>query len=245
MLSAVTPAHAADGFVYQGKPVHPDCIAQLTDISSNKKHPSISLVDCSNSKKSFHIENDYLTTRDEADAEQQEFTSYSVIGQQGNKFLLDTTSWTGGTGIFTSVIWLELNNDKLTVLDLLAGGDRCNGGTRKTGAWEYAVNDTPYDMLQRAIGTPLPVKAYDDLESSAASCVAQTIFRFNPATAKASFVEMRLNEESQPMDDYVKTIKYQLCFNELYNQLLQDGKTTLNQLQIDAFRNAFKKKCMR
>lgn len=202
-------------------------------------------MDCSKSKKTFRVEDDYLTTRDEADVKQQEFTSYTVIGQQGNKFLLDTTSWTGGTGIFTAVIWLELTNNKLTVLDMLAGGDRCNGGTRKTGAWEYFVNDTPYDMLQRAVGTPLPVKPYDDLESSAASCVAQTIFRFNPATGKSTFVEMRLNKESQSMDDYLKQIKYQVCFNEIYNQLLKDGKTTLNQLQIDAFRTAFEKKCMR
>lgn len=244
LISATSiTAHAAD-FRYQGKPIHPSCIADIT-INNDNNTASVNLAKCNSSKEKIFTDKDYYTNRDENDQSQQSFTAYTVIGNQGNKFLLDTGSWTGGSGFFTSIIWVELTKDQLKLIATINGGDRCNGGTHKTGNWEYGINDTPFDILTRATGKQPTIKPYDDLESSAASCAAESIYRFDPATMKSTFIEMRLNDEPLSMDDYINNIKYQRCFNNIYNQWLKNGKTILKQSDIDAFRTEFDKTCLK
>lgn len=241
LLATAPSIYAADQFTYQHQPVHPDCITNL--IEQSDKQPSISLKACTDIKKNVRTDNGYITTQDETSQNQQEFSRYTIIGSKNNRFLIDTASWTGGSGIFTSVIWVELLDDQLTLLKALAGGDRCNGGTSKAGDWEYSVNETPYDMLSRA-GSEAPIKAYDEIESSAASCVAQSIYRFNPSNETSSFILMQINDEALPIDHYVKEIKYQPCFNNIYNEWIKRGKHTLNRSEVKRFRDEFDKICL-
>ncbi len=128
---------------------------------------------------------------------------------------------------------------------MLSSGDRCNGGADKISEWKYAVNLTPVDLLNQVAGPPVKLDAYRDLDSSAASCVAGAVYRFDPKSEQAKFIEVKFKKAPLAMEAWVHDLNFQYCFNRLYNSYLDRGQIKLTQVDLDRFRNQFESLCMR
>lgn len=230
-------------FTYQGQPISPGCISQLVDIYNEPKS-EVSLQKChAKNTAMVNVKDDLVTTR--TDSEQLEpFTSYQIIGQSGDKYLLVLTEWGGGSGVFTTIVWLRKTNTHLVFVKTLSMGDRCNGGVEKVGAWQYSVNLTPAAVLDSFGKTKLKIKPYDVLSASASSCVAKAIYTFNPKVAKAKLDKMILVDEAQDVSAQAD-MPYQACFNQLFNGYVVSGNRELNQGGVDYFIAEFTRKCIK
>lgn len=236
----ISAAAISDALTYQGNPVHPACFDVNLDQATRK---TINLKACSADKSKVTLKDGYYTNQDEK-IRQETFTRYAVIGHQDDRYLVVSGSWTGGSGFFTEVTWYKKSGDSLITLKTLASGDRCNGGVASEGAWQYSVNLTPVDMLSLANGGLPKINAYQDLDASAAGCVAKAIYQFNPEKQVAVFKSIQLNKKPLSIDKWVLELKYQYCFNRLYNTFVESNRTTFAQVDLDHFKNQFETICM-
>lgn len=230
---------AINELTYQGKPIHPACFA----INLGDEPSKVINLDTCNKDKSKVLQKDGYFTNEIEGIKQDSFTRYAVIGNQGDRYLIVSGSWTGGTGFFTDVAWYQKTDHTLHILKSLAGGDRCNGGVEKIGPWQYAVHLTPYDMLTFG-GTLSKLNAYQDLDASAAGCVAKAIYQFNPDKQTSTFKMVQLNKKPLSMERWVLELKYQYCFNRLYNTFVETNRLTLSQTDLDHFKNQFETICI-
>jgi hypothetical protein len=228
---------------YNNKPVNPECFTNIIKTADDPNSvKSISLSTCSTSKTGVMIIDDFYRNKHR---KENEFTQYSIIGQSGNKYLLALGMSTIGSGFFTSVIWAEKSGDQLYILKVLNNGDRCNGGADKVSEWKYAINLTPVDLLNQVAGAHVQLDAYRDLDSSATSCVASAIYRFDPKSQQPKFIAVKFKKSPLAMESWVYDLNFQYCFNRLYNSYLERGQIKLAQVDLDRFRNQFEAICMR
>lgn len=245
MLIVIVPTVAFAEFTYQGKPIAPDCMVDLLS-SEKEKHPTVSLSECSSNKKSKKVRYDknIFTNRSQNEDDTKPFSNYAIIGQYGNKYLIDFGQWTGGSGFFTSIMWIDHQGDKLKLLDVYAGGDRCNGGTEKTGPWQYGVNLTATDLIELAGDKSIKLAPYRDLDSSAAGCVAEAHFSFNPDKATTQFVYVVLDKEMDTTIEWAREFKHQVCLNEIFEAYISKGLTKLDMKGVKGLAEQFRQDCL-
>jgi len=235
-------AYASSELMSAGKAVHPACLEKLQN--ETKENAEVSLAACTNNPKKTSIKDGYYTTQDDNNTKQTTFTRYAVIGSKGDKHLIIVGTATGGTGFFTNALWVRMKDGKLVLLKSLAGGDRCNDGIDKVADWKYAINLTPTDMMSYGSDTTLKIDPYRDLDASAASCVAKAMYRFDPVAEKTELINVQLNEQPLAMEDWLKELRFQFCFNNLYNTYIARGQITLSETEMDHFKNQFENFCM-
>lgn len=237
---------AMAAFIYQGKPISPECLAGLINHDDADRHAAVNLTKCSSLKKAqkVNVQHNVFTTRSISGNGDDPYSNYAVIGQYGNKYLIDFGQWTGGSGFFTTIMWVELLGDKLQLLDVYAGGDRCNGGTEKTGPWEYGVNLTSTDLINLAGNKTISINPYQDLDASAAGCVAEAHFSFNPDKATTQFVYVELDKDMDMTISWAKGFTHQVCLNEIFKSYFKNGIYKLDIQAIKKLAAEFKEKCM-
>lgn len=236
------PALASSELMNAGKPVHPACLEQLQN--QTKADAEVTLASCTNNSKKTTIKDGYYTTQDDNSPKQQQYTRYAVIGSKGDKHLVIVGTWTGGSGFFTNALWVRMKDGNLSLLKSLGGGDRCNGGIDKVADWKYAVNLTPTEMMSYGSSATLKIDPYRDLDASASACVAKAMYRFDPVAEKAELINVQLNEQPLAMEDWLKELRFQFCFNNLYNTYIARGQITLSETEMDHFKNQFENFCM-
>lgn len=246
LLSGLLPSLTYAGFEYNNKPISPDCLVKLVEVSDNA-HTTAKLATCSSAKaaKKVHLAQGVYTTKDESSDRIQSFADYSIIGESDNKFLLDFGQWTGGSGFFTSILWVEKTDTEIKLLKALAGGDRCNGGTEKTGPWSYSINLTSADLIDAAEDKSIKINAYRDLDASAAGCVAKSHYKFDPVNASESFLYVVLDKRVEIDKAWASQFTYQACLDRLLTSYNDQKLGKLDLKGLKTFAEKFKGECMR
>lgn len=236
ILSLSANVFAVSDLLYHGKPLHPSCFTPLLTTNDH----STSLEQCSKNKEKVTTREGYYTTQDD-NRNQRQFTRYTVIGSKNGKFLMISGAETGGSGFFSNVSWVTIKNNLLIVSKSLASGDRCNNGIDKVAEWQYAVNKTPFAMMTEN-GNEASITG-EELDDSAAGCAAKAVYRFDPFKQETTFEYMRLQDEPLPIEEYLRALKYQLCFNKLYYTYVTQGRINLAKKDLEQFRNQFMTYC--
>lgn len=227
LLSTVSPTLlAATEFTYHNKPISTVCLAKMLGL--DKTQETVPLASCADVKPDT----------------QADHMRYAVIGHDGNKFFIVTHHNYGGSGDFSNAVWIEKTADSIHLLKILASGDRCNKGVQATGILQYNVHLTPVGLVNMGSGAPLKF-GYQDLDDSASSCVADAVYVFNPKTESVKLKEVKFNNKPLTMEKWVLDINFQYCFTRLYNSYLDRGQISLNQVDLDRFKNQFEGICMR
>ncbi len=167
------------------------------------------------------------------------FSSYELLGETKAGLAVETYSETGGTGRFSSLILVTLVGNTLSLVDQIAGGDRCNGGLTEAkvenGELIYSLNATPGDFPSLAWGQDKGIKAYEDLEASAMSCFATVTYKgkdvqrisFNPEAGKQG-------------EDWTSQYPMQACFNKEFSKT----KPELSAPEFKNFMDGFYAACV-
>lgn len=169
------------------------------------------------------------------------FSSYELLGEVKAGLAVETYNETGGTGRFSSLIIVKLVGNTLSMVDQIAGGDRCNGGLTdakvENGILSYSINATPGDFPLLAWGQDNGIKAYEDLEASAMSCFA-TVTLTDGKVANISFNP----EASKQEGDWTNQYKMQACFNKHFRTAV-NTKKDLGADEVRQFMDGFLADC--
>lgn len=231
-------------FLFENKIIHPECVLELQDVSS------VDLKKC-RQKSTIVIENDSVTTYR---PKNQGMAQYKVVANPSQDQFLIRYLWNGGgSGYFSGIQLLDLKASKLSLLkDFELSGDRCNGGVviekDKSGEIRIQRNLTPIDFLElSSTGRSLNLESYEDLEASATSCFAQSIYA--PLQDKKGFTLRHLGTKTLEIGERNTDIQTrhstQGCFNVQFRKLHKSRKGKLLQKKdLEDFALKFKKTCL-
>lgn len=247
-------------FSYKGNPVHPKCFESLLSEDKNIDKLVVNLDNCSvydlnKEKAEGNFDPAYYFNYDLPEHEDGYTTGYIwyvPIAKDGNTYYIKYGENSGGTGQFTSVVSVEKKDNKLYNIKYISNmGDRCNGGVGSVPAglnaksFLYYVNLTPIDIIDY-VDPNNKLKAYVDLESSAASCFGKAYLRYDFISKESSFeyididTEIDIDENEEWSDNYT----YQSCFNKLYDSYIKRGDTKLNDTKLKIFYKEFGESCV-
>jgi hypothetical protein len=247
-VTALPPSQAAPprSFSYRGQPVHPVCVSELV---MGETKASTDLAACAVDAGPATVEGATVTYEwpDDAVVMRQPFMQYEVLAFHDDAFFLSTIWNGGGSGMFTSVIAVTLGDGELALRSQIVGGDRCNGGIAeahmKNGVLELAINVTPVDIVELArAGSALGLRAYQDLDASAAACFAKARYRYDATTQQRSL--LTVDFAAEPVDNdprWAGQFAHQACFNTLFNSRV--GRKLLPQ-DLEAFVEEFRQSCL-
>lgn len=170
------------------------------------------------------------------------FSSYEVLGDTAGGTAVQTYNETGGTGRFSSIVLVKLTGNILSLVDQIAGGDRCNNGLTEAkvedGKLIYSASITPGDFPMLAWNEDKGLKPYEDLEASAMSCFGTVTF------TDGKISEVSLNPDATKEEgDWTSQYKYQKCFNGKFKEALAAGQKDMNLDQFKAFMDGFLANC--
>jgi hypothetical protein len=129
-------------------------------------------------------------------------------------------------------------------------GSACDGGIltpRMDGDnFLYSRELTPGGLLELAAGPPLELNPHEDLEATNESCFAAANFVYNLTQDREDLVSVRLYDEPA-VDEKGRTerFRFQSCFNRIFNDYLERGKTALTPAEVDEFAARFRDECMK
>lgn len=245
-----------DGFVYNGAPVDVQCVFELLGVLRDPAVQEQALSSCDN--PDLRILEDHRTRPDDdgffsikaAYADQDEqvpeiYQAYKILGMTApGVFAVQTREYTGGSGNFSAVALLRLADGWLSLVRVLAAGDRCNGGIAEAhtdnGVAMYSVFLAPLDIITLA-GQGQGIAAYKNLESGALSCFGAAHYRGDSLIAIELYPDAALNADPQSTQQY----RYQACFNDHVKAVLAAGvpaRMTLDQARD--FAQEFDKTCI-
>ncbi|PZP56642.1 MAG: hypothetical protein DI586_02990 [Micavibrio aeruginosavorus] len=169
------------------------------------------------------------------------FSSYELLGEVKGGLAVESYNETGGTGRFSSLILVTLVGNTLSLVDQIAGGDRCNGGLTdakvENGELVYSINATPGDFPVLAWGQDKGIKAYEDLEASAMSCFATVTFKGKDVQA------VTFNPDAgQQGGEWTNQYAMQACFNKKFQSAAQI-KPNLTPIEFRQFMDGFLADC--
>ena len=133
------------------------------------------------------------------------------------------------------------------------GGDRCNGGISiqdsNNNSFTVSKNLTPVDLINvTQMGKKLKIEPYEDLESSAMSCVGTKKTQYFVKNSKINFKLLGYDLSEEPNDDpdWVKRYKYQECFNkELKKMKGHLANQLATQKALENFVSQFSSSCIK
>jgi hypothetical protein len=127
------------------------------------------------------------------------FYQYRVIGRVGDATVLDVSEGTGGTGVFSALVfvagWPDAPNAagiddraNLRQVGLLEGGDRCNGGISSASVTDRALRVseriTPFDLItiraSQAIRRNAASGVYEIVDNTAAPALTPKLAALQP-----------------------------------------------------------------
>lgn len=237
-------AHAA--FTYQSRPISPDCLTALLDLY-DIENPAVELSKCSSQESAHRVQvvEGVVTTEDKSLQDTLPYANYSVIGEDGNRYLIGVGQWTGGSGFFSNIMWVQLDGGKLTQLKVVASGDRCNGGAYNAGPWQYTVNMTSADLVNFAHDKSVKIQPYTDLDASAAGCVAKAYYMFHPDTGTTRLMYVRLDDKAALTGEWEKQFVTQHCFDKLMRSYVDSSHVELGMDELKLFAAQYRKQCLK
>ena len=148
----------------------------------------------------------------------------------------------GGSGQISQLVGLKREGNILRLAQTFAYGDRCNmspsNAKLRGGSFSFDLTTTPYELVT-LIAKNAALKDDDNLEDSAASCVALTHIR------DENVVGVTLTEKDlQDQPGWTERFRYQSCFNAFYRKAVSSGQTDLTREELSAFTKGFLKACV-
>ena len=251
-----TPAYALDSLppelMHNGQPIDPLCFEA---VSADEWLPLGGCVDegivmldtlPEGAQAMGDIGYYYRYREDTSQTSALPYSFYRYIGQWNGAPVLLTQTSGGGTGKFSALMSIERTGNTIRVLQGFAAGDRCNGGIEdvrlEAGTLYYSQWLVPYDFLQIAEDNPGDLQPYQDLEASAASCVARA--RYKDGELAGVALESTPDTAEQDLPGWAEKYPYQSCFNNLYRAYLTQGKKELSIQQLKEFTGEFNRLCL-
>ncbi|MCP0914216.1 MULTISPECIES: PI-PLC domain-containing protein [Legionella] len=196
----------------------------------------------------------YDYTWEVEDADTQGYSYYKPFAMTGNAAVVLTRNNSGGTGQFSSLILVARNADRLKIT-AFAGGDRCNNGitdmkleqdAQGNSYLVYGVNLTAFDFLDLANDNPHHLEAYADLDACAACCKASAIMQrsLDENFAKEKLLYVDLSSYAANAEEASSDIKYQACFDSLFNEYVKKNNSRLNPQALAQFTQRFNTQCV-
>jgi hypothetical protein len=228
-------------------PIAPSCFMQLVGEKDNIKPINLRKSTCLSFKKSY---NPYSLKRGFVGYEIKSYESsmrpvsiyYRYIGRALDKknHYIFLVNWSGGgSGFFSELMELALNNDTLSLVSVLDGGDRCLGGIDdaklKDGIIHYQKKMTP-QMLLDANKKNNKSRAY--VETGLQDCAVCCIGTLNMANDKVKgfsfngYIPSTEKQESK-----------QACFNSVIKSFGAQKKATIDTKAITRLQRRLKNRC--
>jgi hypothetical protein len=238
---------------FKGQPIDTLC---FNDIPKNNK---IALNNCGAAKEKYNIKskNDELIAKgyigyDWQDstmpAEISGYSYYRFFKANEKHYWIYALNNGGGSGDFTSVYLVQRINGNTLAVQLVTGGDRCNGGVQdvivNNGKLSYSVNLTAYDLATITKTHTKPIKAYDDLAACAVCCVAKAYYQADTEakTNKLDYVQL---EKAAAVSEMPDQGKYQACFNEIAMDYIKKSQSKLEPEALNTFVKKFVSQCIK
>lgn len=164
-------------------------------------------------------------------------------------YILSVTFNAGEPADVSNIVLLQKSGSWLGLVRAWREGSACNGGLhnqRMEGDnFLYSRDLTPVDLLDLAEGVTLDLDAHEDLEATEESCFAAANFVYSLTLDREDLVSVRLYDEAA-VDEKGRTdrLRYQTCFNRLFNDYLAQGKKALTPKEIDEFAARFRDECL-
>lgn len=238
---AWTTTRPEAALLYRGKPIHPQCMWDLVNAGRRK---SIDLGACNapNTKdgKLFPAKQDHaffsaeLRHRDDdVFMRGDPFTSYGVLAARGNEFIVRNDSEEGGTGIFSTLMHIRLDGQKLVLMRVLQSGDRCGGGVGETkatpGVVRYSANITPHALMELA-----GVKR-NSLPDGLAVCGGTQDMEYDLNTGRTRMVSAHVNKDFPT--------GFNACLERMVAAQTKWGKLVFSLPELTAFGQDYVRKC--
>ncbi|PJB73042.1 MAG: hypothetical protein CO093_01560 [Alphaproteobacteria bacterium CG_4_9_14_3_um_filter_47_13] len=237
-----------------GQIVDPLCFALA---SAEQEKPSYPVTDCAP---------DLVRTSKEEDrpmGEQFYGTTYesrsdeAVRGMAGYRYLGDLNGhkavWivenSGGSGVFSTLSLLDYEGDgTLSTYEILASGDRCNGGVADAGIVDgtlsYMRDVTPYDILALTGNPERPVLQTENaqqLPACAACCYARAHYENGDFTGIQ--FDLRL-PQGFAGKTYREDNNAEKCFDDLIKVHIEENKGYLDVLAFESFIKEIETVCL-
>lgn len=175
------------------------------------------------------------------------YSYYSVIGNMKDTYIIYALNNTGGSGQFSGIYYVKRDGNNLRV-QLLIGGDRCNGGITnvkyKNNKLLFTMNLTSYDLFDLANDDPHQVKAYNGLSACAVCCEGTANYEINPNESidAAKLINVDLG------DEIINPSKasqgdYEYCFDSIVADYQKRGMRNLTLDQVKELVQLFNTKC--
>jgi hypothetical protein len=179
------------------------------------------------------------------------YTAFAAPAAEGAElYILSITFDTGETGDIDNILLLQKSGSWLGLIRAWNEGSACNGGIlaqRIDGEnFLYSRELTPLDLLDLATDVRFELNAHEDLEATSESCFAAANYVYSIPQDRESLVSVRLYDEPVT-DEKGKTdrLRYQSCFNRVFNAYLAEGKTALTPQEVDEFAHRFRDECLK
>jgi hypothetical protein len=244
----LTGPAAAERFVYQGRPLHPFCL-DFSQERSSRSAPR-ELVTCSATNVVPKREdNGWWSANYPTQAGQQfiagsPYVSYAVLASKGDRFLVGTNSSGGGTGNFSNLFWVRLEDRRIALVKDERGGDRCVGGLAdykaQGTAVTFSVNASSSALLELT-GVRVDEGVSGKLNSSYVDCDGVAMYRYDLKAEQAQLTAVQIN--TPDVRSGTVLTGPQSCFNQLVLQYAKRGAVSLNPGKLKEFGRQFAAKC--
>jgi hypothetical protein len=235
------PSDPLLGFGYRGQPIHPLAVSAMVPLDWSVRGPLV--VDLATQPRiDESVEIDGV--RVSFDDDEPGYDVYLVHDRVGARFLLSVTQNGGGSGVFSTVVVVELHDDQLAPSFEAPAGDRCNGGLADAPRFDGdAVLVprwlTPYDLVAFSTRDVSHIAPYVDLENSAMSCIGYALMRVEPGRdatlVSVTFAPGVTGQWHAGQPGWTESYPLQARFNRIYAQWVADGQTELDPAAIDRF----------
>lgn len=241
LATAAFPKISAKLYRVDGRPVPVSCLEGLASPEGDGRNMRIDLRTCGNTKLRPRSEADGSVGYDIPDGG---YFYYHYLGQSDGLDVIALETSGGGSGQFTELIGIRRSGHFIRLAKRYAGGDRCNGGISaekiSNGKLTFDQAITPYDLIEMA-HLNQGLKAYKDLEASAASCIGVS----HMTGDDAHWTGVSLTESDWPdRDGWTDQYRYQACFNRLYRDTVSGGRGALDRKGVVTFARAFATRCV-
>jgi hypothetical protein len=241
-------------FTFRGQAIHPAAISALYRSANGQ----INLADFKTTLEASQWEDQpgWWITDFEEDPVSQTLPFFAYVAFTGpvsggaEIYILSITFNAGETGDVDNILLLQKNGSWLGLIRAWNEGSACNGGIlaqRMDGEnFLYSRDLTPLDLLDLSLDVRLSLNAHEDLEATSESCYAAANYVYSLTQDREDLVSVRLYDEPK-LDEKGLTdkLRYQSCFNRVFNAYLAEGKTALAPKEVDEFARRFRDECVK
>ena len=241
-------------FTFRGQAIHPAAISALYQSANGQ----INLADFKTNLEAGQWEDQpgwWITDFEEDPVNQRSpFFAYAAFagpaGGGAETYILSITFNAGETGDIDNLLLLQKNGSWLGLIRAWNEGSACNGGIlaqRMDGEnFLYSRELTPLDLLGLSLDVKLNLNAHEDLEATSESCYAAANYVYNLSQDREDLVSVRLYDEPKTDEKgLTDKLRYQSCFNRVFNSYLAEGKTALSPKEVDEFARRFRDECVK